>query len=90
MFGLNNSNKKVNIFNLGLNEVISVKQSIITITNFLKVSPKIIYSGGKRGWIGDSPKILLDIKKLRNLGWKPKYNIRESLKRTLKYLKEGE
>ena len=68
MFGLNNSNKKVNIFNLGLNEVISVKQSIITITNFLKVSPKIIYSGGKRGWIGDSPKILLDIKKLRNLG----------------------
>ena len=90
MFGLNNSNKKVNIFNLGLNEVISVKQSIITISNFLKVSPKIIYSGGKRGWIGDSPKILLDVKKLRNLGWKPKYNIRESLKRTLKYLKEGE
>ena len=75
---------------MGLNEVISVKQSIITITNFLKVSPKIIYSGGKRGWIGDSPKILLDIKKLRNLGWKPKYNIRESLKKNFKISQKRE
>ena len=29
--------------------------------------------GGKRGWIGDVPKVQVDITKLKLLGWTPKY-----------------
>jgi len=31
------------------------------------------YSGGKRGWIGDTPFVHLDISKISSLGWKPQH-----------------
>jgi UDP-glucose 4-epimerase len=80
------SKKKINIFNLGTNEYINVKQSINIICNQLHVKPKISYSGGKRGWIGDSPFIYLDISKIRSLGWKPNFSIKGSIEETVKYL----
>ena len=55
----------------------------------LKVKPKVTYSGGKRGWIGDSPFIFLDTKKIRSLGWKPKFTIKESIEKTVKYLENN-
>jgi len=45
------------------------------------------FSGGERGWIGDSPFIFLDCRKIRELGWKPKLTIHEGILRTLEYLK---
>ena len=84
--GIKKSKKKINIFNLGTEEVITVKDSIKVICNHFNISPKIYFSGGKRGWIGDSPFIYLNVKKIKNLGWKPKYSIKESLKSTIKYL----
>ena len=51
-----------------------------------KIKPKIIYTGGKRGWIGDNPFIFLDTKKIRSCGWKPNYTINESIKITADYL----
>ena len=65
---LEKSSKKVNIYNLGIEDYITVNQSIKYILSYLNLNPKIIYKGGKRGWIGDSPKILLDTKKIRKLG----------------------
>ncbi len=87
---LKKSKKKVNIFNLGLEDFITVNQSVNIVCNFLNVKPLRIYSGGKRGWIGDSPKIYLDTKKIRNLGWKPKKNIRQSIHETLTFFKKNE
>ena len=48
--------------------------------------PALTYTGGERGWIGDSPFIFLDTAKMRSLGWKPKLSIREGIIRTLDYL----
>ena len=83
------SRNKVNIFNLGTNEYITVKQSIKIICKELNVKPKIYFSGGKRGWIGDSPFIYLNNKKIRSLGWKPRFTIKESVKQTVLYLKKN-
>jgi len=41
----------------------------------LDLKPKLSYTGGERGWIGDSPFIFLDCHKIRALGWKPKLSI---------------
>ena len=83
------SRNKVNIFNLGTSEYITVKQSIKIICKELNVKPKIYFSGGKRGWIGDSPFIYLNNKKIRSLGWKPRFTIKESVKQTVLYLKKN-
>ena len=83
---IHKSNKRVNIFNLGTNEFITVKDSIKVICNTLYTQPKLYFSGGIRGWIGDSPFIYLNNKKIRSLGWKPKFSIKESLKQTTLYL----
>ena len=45
------------------------------------------YTGGDRGWIGDSPFIFLDCARMRSLGWAPKLTIREGIIRTLDYLR---
>ena len=79
-------NQKINIINLGTKEYFDVKRSVKNICKVLKLNPKIIYRGGKRGWIGDNPFILLDTKKIRKSGWKPKYSIEKSLNITIKYL----
>ena len=82
------SSKKINIFNLGTNEYITVKDSIKVISKTLNVKPKLYFSGGIRGWIGDSPFIYLNNKKIRSLGWKPKLTIKESLKLTTLYFQK--
>ena len=83
------SNDKVNIFNLGTNEFCEVNDSISWITNYLGLSPKLSYSGGDRGWIGDNPFIFLDTQKIVSLGWSPKLTIKEGVLKTLEYLQES-
>jgi UDP-glucose 4-epimerase len=50
------------------------------------VNPERHYTGGERGWIGDSPFILLDTKKVKSLGWAPRLRIQEGVLKTLAYL----
>jgi UDP-glucose 4-epimerase len=78
---------KVNVFNLGTDEYCEVNDSIGWITGHLGVDPVKSYTGGERGWIGDSPFIFLDTAKVRSLGWKPRLSIREGIIRTLDYLR---
>jgi UDP-glucose 4-epimerase len=54
------------------------------------VSPRIEYTGGERGWIGDSPLIHLDCSRLRALGWRPRLTIAEAVERTLAWLDANE
>jgi UDP-glucose 4-epimerase len=80
------AHEKVNVYNLGTDETCEVNDSVGWITQHLGLNPERIYSGGERGWIGDSPFILLDCCKVRALGWSPKLTIREGIIRTLDYL----
>ena len=80
------ANEKVNIFNLGTNEYCQVDDSIGWICEYLSLDPQRIYSGGKRGWIGDNPFIFLATDKIRALGWEPKLAIHQGIIRTLEYL----
>ena len=82
-------NKKVNIINLGTQETITVRKSINIIVKKLGLNPKIIFKGGRRGWIGDNPLIFLDTKKIRSIGWRPKFTIKQSVENTLDYLNKN-
>jgi UDP-glucose 4-epimerase len=84
------SNDKVNLFNLGVNDYCEVNDSIGWICSELNLSPQINYSGGDRGWIGDNPFIYLDNKKITALGWKPKHTIKEGVISTVKFIQNNE
>lgn len=80
----------INIYNLGTDEYTQVNDSLTWICERLGVNPSRTYTGGERGWIGDSPFIFLDTKKVRSLGWKPKMTIRQGVEKTVDYLRANE
>jgi UDP-glucose 4-epimerase len=76
----------VHIYNLGHTEWIQVTESVKVICETMGVTPKLHFTGGDRGWVGDAPKILLDTKRLRALGWKETHSLAESVVDTVKFL----
>ena len=79
----------VNVYNLGTEESCTVDDSLGWICDHLGVNPRRNYTGGTRGWVGDSPLIFLDTSKVRGLGWRPKLTIREGVLQTLTYLQSN-
>lgn len=73
------------VYNLGTDETVVVNDSIKVICEHMGVDPELEYSGGRRGWAGDSPLIHLDCGRIRSLGWTPTLTIPESVVRTLEW-----
>ena len=90
LLAIEKGQKKVNLFNLGVDGYCTVNDSIGWICEALGVDPKLNYSGGERGWIGDNPFIYLDTQKINQMGWKPKLGIQESILKTIKFLRLNE
>jgi len=74
------------IFNIGTIDWIKVDDIADIISREMKVSPKYSYTGGKRGWEGDVPKMLLSIEKIKALGWKPNFNSKQAVTETVKQI----
>ena len=87
LIALEKAGGKVNVFNLSTDDYCEVNDSIAWIVERLGLMPKLEYSGGERGWIGDSPFIFLDCRRIRDLGWEPKLTIREGVTKTVDFLK---
>lgn len=79
----------VEVYNLGTDEYVQVNDSIRYICAHLGVKPRLEYSGGDRGWIGDNPFIFLETKKVRATGWKTTLTIEQSIIRTLTWLQQN-
>jgi UDP-glucose 4-epimerase len=80
---------RVEVYNLGTDEYCQVNDSIGWICAQLGLQPRLEYSGGDRGWIGDNPFIFLDTKKIRATGWSTTLTIKESILRTLQWLQQN-
>ena len=52
----------------------------------MRLNPKFKFTGGPIGWKGDVPVMCLDITKIKKLGWKPKYNSRKAVEKTVRDL----
>ena len=81
--------KRVEILNLGTDEYINVNDSVGIITSALGFNPARTYSGGDRGWVGDSPFIFLDCTRIRTLGGSPRHRIREGIIKTVTWLQNN-
>ncbi|MEM3897569.1 MAG: NAD-dependent epimerase/dehydratase family protein [Nitrososphaerota archaeon] len=85
------TDRGVEIYNVGSEDAINVKTIAgIVIEELGLRDVEITYTGGVegRGWRGDVRKMLLDISKIKSLGWRPRHNSAESVRLAAKALKE--
>jgi UDP-glucose 4-epimerase len=74
---------RVNIFNLGAADQISVREIAEKVVAATGGRARIDYTGGDRGWTGDVPLQLLSIERMRRLGWAPRFSSAQAIDRTL-------
>ncbi len=78
--------QNLSILNIGHDQAMTVNESVTYICDELKVKPELHYTGGTRGWIGDSPRIQLACDRMRKFGWAPTKSIEFSVRDTVRYL----
>lgn len=81
---------RVEVYNLGTPEFCHVNDSIRWICSHLGIQPRLEYTGGNRGWVGDNPFIFLDTRKIQGTGWKPRLTIEQGVRRTLQWLEQNQ
>lgn len=87
IFAVNNSHEKVNIFNLGSTDRITVTRIAELVVEELGLEAvKFNYTGGKRGWRGDIPQMMLAIAKINELGWQPSSSSEDAIRASIKSL----
>lgn len=80
--------KQFDVFNIGSEEQVTVDRIAQVMSDELGLDPEFKYTGGKRGWKGDVPVMLLDLSKIKSLGWELKVPTVESIRRYVRWLKE--
>jgi len=89
-YGLDNSKKQVEIFNVGSEDQVNVKTiAEIVIEEMGLKDVELKFTGGVdggRGWIGDVKNMLLDVGKLKALGWKPELDSEKAVRSAAKDL----
>ncbi|MDO8340098.1 MAG: GDP-mannose 4,6-dehydratase [Candidatus Burarchaeum sp.] len=73
-------------YNIGSRKKYTVDELARIICKIMGVKPKFSYTGGKRGWVGDVPLMLLSTKKIEKLGWREKIGFEDGVRRYLKWL----
>ena len=85
--GLQKANKQVEVFNVGSEDQIIVREiAEIVIGELGLKNVEFKFTGrvnGGRGWKGDVKNMLLDVSKLKTTGWKPNLNSAEAVKKTV-------
>jgi len=87
MAAFNGQKAVYEIYNAGSAEKRAVADIARLVCQSLGVSPKLAYAGGERGWTGDVRVMLLDISKLRGLGWSAQTGFEQGVKSYMEWLK---
>jgi UDP-glucose 4-epimerase len=88
LFGLEHSTEIMNVFNIGSDDQVSVRDIVRIIMEETKLRDvQVSYTGGVdggRGWKGDVKNMMLNSSKIRKAGWMPKHGSEESIRLTVK------
>jgi len=86
LHGLKAADEMINIFNIGSEDQVKVKRIAEIVCEEMGLNPEFKFTGGRRGWKGDVPVMLLSVEKLKKLGWKPKYSSEEAVRLAIRDL----
>jgi UDP-glucose 4-epimerase len=80
---------RIQIYNVGHDDFLGVNDvARAVVEEWGLENVKFEYAGGERGWKGDSPFVLLDTSRLKALGWKAEIPIEQSIRDTVKSIRE--
>jgi UDP-glucose 4-epimerase len=89
LLGLEKSTEQVEIYNVGSKDQINVKTIAEIVAEEMGLQGvKFKFTGGVdggRGWKGNVKNMLLDITKIKSLGWKPKHNSKQAIKKATQH-----
>ena len=89
LVGVDRAKDRVNIFNLGTTDRISVRTIAEKVVAAHGGRARIEYTGGTRGWVGDVPQQLLSIDRMSRLGWRPRQDSAGAIDRTIAEMQAG-
>ncbi|MBS7647357.1 MAG: NAD-dependent epimerase/dehydratase family protein [Candidatus Bathyarchaeia archaeon] len=94
LFCINLVHRKAEIFNVGSEDQITVKEIADIVCRKMGLNNvKYMFTGGVeggRGWKGDVKFMLLDIDKIKKLGWKPKLNSYQAVEKAAEEILKDE
>jgi len=80
LLAVDRAQEAYNVFNIGSEEWIDVKSIADIVVDSLGLTGvEYRFTGGDRGWVGDVPRMLLSIERLKGIGWRPAMGSRESV-----------
>jgi len=87
---MKNISSEVEVFNVGSEDWVDVKRIAEIIVEEMNLGDVVFrFTGGVnggRGWKGDVKYMLLSVEKLKRLGWKPRFNSAEAVRKTAREL----
>lgn len=86
LFIIENSNEKINYFNIGVSTRTKVKDIAHLVSEEMNLNPKIEYTGGTKGWVGDVAEFQYNLEKIHSLGWSAKLSSNEAVRKAVKYI----
>lgn len=93
IMGAEYARSKVEIFNLGSNDKMTVKEIADIVTSSMDLKGvRYDWTGGVqggRGWIGDVKAMLLSSERLRSYGWEPTMNSQQSIRMAVREILAG-
>ncbi len=82
--------RRYEVYHLGVPEFCLVRESVRWICDEMGLDPRLEFGIGNRGWIGDSPFVLLDVHKAMDTGWSPEHSIEASVRQTVRWLLDNQ
>lgn len=78
------ADEKINYFNIGADDDgVTVRFIAEEVVKIVAPGASINYGSGDKGWVGDVPRFTYSIDKLLSLGWIPRLNSAESVKKAI-------
>jgi len=74
------------VWNVATDDAVTVTEIAEMAAQTLRIDPlpRFEYTGGDRGWKGDVPVVRLDASRMKELGWRPRFNSREAVRWSLR------
>ena len=79
LFAWKNQKLDYDVFNVGSKEKHNVDALARIMCKALDLDPEFVYTGTPRGWVGDMKVMLLDTRKIENLGWKANMGFKDAV-----------
>lgn len=83
LFTFERAKDSVNLFNVGTEDTISVRDIVSIIIKKMKLNTKVKYDKTPYGWKGDVPRFSLDVSRIKKLGFSAELTSRQAIERAV-------